>query len=209
MEQGTCRFGSETMAQSYKRGRLILLFLLFIFLTGCNPSPKGELVTQSDTTKEQESEDFKEKETGIAETGIFVHVSGEVNNPGLYELKAGSRIFDAVKAAGGFTEKADEDSLNLAQKLEDESKIRILSLDRKEREDGEEALEGNLADDRIDLNRATLEELMTLPGIGQKRAESILNLRERKGSFQKTEDLLEVEGIKEGIFHKIKDLIKV
>lgn len=197
------------MAQSYKRGRLILLFLLFIFLTGCNPSPKGELVTQSDTTKEQESEDFKEKETGIAETGIFVHVSGEVNNPGLYELKAGSRIFDAVKAAGGFTEKADEDSLNLAQKLEDESKIRILSLDRKEREDGEEALEGNLADDRIDLNRATLEELMTLPGIGQKRAESILNLRERKGSFQKTEDLLEVEGIKEGIFHKIKDLIKV
>lgn len=197
------------MAQNYKKGRFILLFLLLcIFLTGCFPSPKGELVEQTYET-EEESGNSEEKGTDTSRTGIFVHVSGEVKNPGLYELKFGSRVFDAVEAAGGFTKKADQDSLNLAEKLEDGSKIRVLSLERQEKGDGGEALAGNASDGRIDLNRATLEELMTLPGIGQKRAESILNLRQQKGSFQKTEDLLEVEGIKEGIFNKIKDLIKV
>lgn len=199
------------MAQNKKTGRLILLFLLFLFLIGCHASPGGEVIQESHLKQEQEETEHRENKTDCVLPKIFVHVSGEVKNPGLYELDSGSRIFEAIQAAGGFTKRADEDSINLAQKIKDESKIHVFSLDKEEKEGKEkgEASQNKKPDVRIDLNRATLEELMTLPGIGEKRAEAILDLRVQKGSFQTIEDLLEVEGIKEGIFNKIKDLIKV
>ncbi|MDO4554713.1 MAG: ComEA family DNA-binding protein [Lachnospiraceae bacterium] len=202
------------MALKYKKGRGILLFLLFIITiaaTGCSFSPRGEIIDSSSQSEMSANENQAESSSKaeVAETKIWVHVCGEVKNPGVYSFLPGSRVMDAVNAAGGFTKKADEESLNLAEILKDESRIKVLSKDAKEKGEGEEAVSDGNSDSRLDLNAATLEELMTLPGIGEKRAEAILKLREQKGNFATIEDLLEVEGIKEGIYNKIKDLIKV
>lgn len=190
-------------------GRLILLFLL-LFLTGCDLSPGGKVLEQTESlditggnvdiiTGDSSGEE------GEAAEQIWVHVCGEVKHPGVYSLSAGSRVFDAIEAAGGLTKEADENSLNLAQALEDESKVYVGS--KSEAQEGEDS--SAASDGKVNLNTADLEELMTLPGIGEVKAQAILNFREQNGGFQKVEDLLNVEGIKEGTFKKLEAFITV
>ena len=137
---------------------------------------------------------------------IYVHICGEVNNPGVYELAEGSRIFEAVEAAGGFTEEAAQASLNLAQVISDEEQIVILTQD----EAAEKArLEREQAAGIVNLNTASKEQLMTLTGIGESRAEDILRYRKEYGGFQAIEEIMNVPGIKESAYLKIKDSITV
>ena len=137
---------------------------------------------------------------------IYVHICGEVNNPGVYELAEGSRIFEAVEAAGGFTEGAAQASLNLAQVISDEEQIVILTQDEaaeKARQEREQAA------GIVNLNTASKEQLMTLTGIGESRAEDILRYRQESGGFQAIEEIMNVPGIKESAYLKIKDSITV
>lgn len=137
---------------------------------------------------------------------IYVHICGEVNNPGVYELAEGSRIFEAVEAAGGFTEEAAQASLNLAQVISDEEQIVILTQD----EAVEKArLEREQAAGIVNLNTASKEQLMTLTGIGESRAEDILRYRQESGGFQTIDEIMNVPGIKESAYLKIKDSITV
>lgn len=137
---------------------------------------------------------------------IYVHICGEVNNPGVYELAEGSRIFEAVEAAGGFTEEAAQASLNLAQVISDEEQIVILTQD----EAAEKArLEREQAAGIVNLNTASKEQLMTLTGIGESRAEDILRYRQESGGFQTIDEIMNVPGIKESAYLKIKDSITV
>ena len=154
-------------------------------------------------------------ETEAMAPAFVVHVCGEVVNPGIYELPAGSRIYEAVKAAGGFTENASEESVNLASPIEDGVQIRIYSKDEAETLaagaapfDGFEA-SGEGKEPVVNLNTATKEELMTLSGIGESRAEDIIRYREENGGFQNIEDIMKVSGIKDAAFQKIKDRITV
>lgn len=154
-------------------------------------------------------------ETEAMAPAFVVHVCGEVANPGIYELPAGSRIYEAVKAAGGFTENAEEESVNLASPIEDGVQIRIYSKDEAETLaagaapfDGFEA-SGEGKEPVVNLNTATKEELMTLSGIGESRAEDIIRYREENGGFQNIEDIMKVSGIKDAAFQKIKDRITV
>lgn len=154
-------------------------------------------------------------ETEAMDPAFVVHVCGEVANPGIYELPAGSRIYEAVKAAGGFTENAAEESVNLASPIEDGVQIRIYSKDEAETLaagaapfDGFEA-SGEGKEPVVNLNTATKEELMTLSGIGESRAEDIIRYREENGGFQNIEDIMKVSGIKDAAFQKIKDRITV
>ncbi len=169
-------------------------------------SPGGQLIEQMEEQDTQMEEETMIREDQEGEDLIWVHICGQVFSPGVYSFEEGSRVFDAVEAAGGFTEHADRDSINLAMTLVDEGKIYIASKEEKN-ESSDKAQ--SQSDGKIDLNTATLDDLMTLPGIGEKRAESILKLREQKGSFQTVEELLDAEGIKEGIFDQIKDFVKV
>ena len=137
---------------------------------------------------------------------IYVHICGEVNNPGVYELAEGSRIFEAVEAAGGFTEEAAQASLNLAQVISDEEQIVILTQYEAEEK---ARLERELAAGIVNLNTASKEQLMTLPGIGESRAEDILRYRQESGGFQAIEEIMNVPGIKESAYLKIKDSITV
>ena len=159
-----------------------------------------------------ESEVLSEvKSTPVTESStdpikIYVHICGEVNNPGVYELAEGSRIFEAVEAAGGFTEEAAQASLNLAQVISDEEQIVILTQDEAEEK---ARLEREQAAGIVNLNTASKEQLMTLTGIGESRAEDILRYRQESGGFQTIEEIMNVPGIKESAYLKIKDSITV
>lgn len=130
---------------------------------------------------------------------IMVYVCGQVNNPGVYELEDGSRVIDAVAKAGGLTEQAYADNINLAEFVADGQKIYIEAVQEN----------NNSTDTRININSATKQELMSLPGIGESRAEDILAYRNSKGRFDCIEDIMKVPGIKESAFSKIESYIRV
>ncbi len=149
---------------------------------------------------------------------IFIHVCGEVTAPGVYEMERGSRIYEAVEAAGGLTDAAAADVLNLAQVLEDGQQVRVPDQEEKERLEEQGGALSLVAGGRpeqeapaakVNLNTATKEQLMTLSGIGETRAEAILAYRQESGGFRTPEDIMKVSGIKEAAFQKIKDDITV
>lgn len=163
---------------------------------------------------------------------IYVQVSGAVARPGVYELSEGSRIFEAIEMAGGLTEEADVRLLNQAKPVSDGEMIYVYA--EGEEPLPEEVLAANSpaasdsvsdgasagsedsgdsgasgGDGLVNINTATKEQLMTLPGIGQSKAQLIISYRESQGTFEKIEDIMNIEGIKEGVFNKIKDHIRV
>ncbi|MBQ1311724.1 MAG: helix-hairpin-helix domain-containing protein [Blautia sp.] len=170
-----------------------------------------------------------QEEAGTPE--IYVDIMGAVNSPGVYCLKEGSRVFEGIEMAGGFREDAAVWSLNKAEPLYDGQCLYVLSEEEaagegltvsdfypvpfSERKTKESAAQGQPADELcapaagIDRNRASLEDLCTLPGIGKTKAEAILAYRQEHGAFHSIEEIMEVEGIKEGIFNSIKDDIYI
>lgn len=165
---------------------------------------------------------------------FYVHICGEVNNPGVYEMEPGSRIFQAVEMAGGLTEEAADQCLNMAQEIGDGMKITVPSREQlgqtgeagaKEGTAGVPgewiefpggsgkgsggAAEGAGEEKKVNLNTASKEELMALRGIGEARAEDIIRYREEFGPFRTIEEIMNISGIKEAAFRKIKDSITV
>jgi competence protein ComEA len=134
---------------------------------------------------------------------LIVDVAGAVPRPGVYEMPGGSRVKDAVQAAGGFLAEADKANINLAAPLEDGQKLDIPFLAGAERV-GVAAPETPAL---IDINTAGLTELDSLPGIGQTLAQAIIDYRETYGEFYYPEDIMNVPGIGETTFENIKDLI--
>lgn len=203
-----------------KRNRIYIIMLLFCIAVsgGCKSEPQIETqeaelledaLEQEDTGEGQDREEQTAREQGTSETIIYVQVSGAVVSPGVYELPEGSRIFEAIELAGGMTEEADAGQMNQALVLSDGEMIYVRSVG--EEETSSEALEEQSQQDdgKVNLNTATLEQLMTLPGIGEAKANSIIAWREENGGFSQIEDLMKIDGIKEGVFSKVKDSIKV
>lgn len=160
--------------------------------------------TASENSNEVNSDEFVSQEPDM--TKCLVHICGEVEKPGVYELEEGSRVFQAVEAAGGFTEEASQSSMNLAETIADGMQIVILS---KEEAEAVQAAAEESAAGLVNINQASKEQLMALPGIGESRAEDIIRYREESGGFQRIEDIMKVSGIKDAAFQKIKDSIAV
>lgn len=182
---------------------MIVLFFCIAVAGGCKAEPKIETQEMENLENVEISE---ETETDTSEKVIYVQVSGAVVSPGVYELPEGSRVFEAIELAGGLTQEADAGQMNQAQVLSDGQMIYVMRQGESV-EEGESEAESE--DGKVNLNTATEEELMTLPGIGQAKAKSIIVWREENGDFTRIEDLMEIEGIKDGVFSKIKDSIKV
>lgn len=147
---------------------------------------------------------------------LRVHVAGAVVRPGVYNLDDGSRVADAVEAAGGFVVEADQNALNLAAFLEDGERLDIpfVSGFVPDEEQGfvvvTEGTPSPLAgDDLVNINTASIEELDTLPGIGETTAIRIIDYRTLNGPFATIEDIINVSGIGTATFEEIKDLITV
>lgn len=154
---------------------------------------------------EREAEDLQK----IQDERIYIHVCGEVASPGVYELAAGSRAFDAITAAGGFTELAAADYLNLAKILQDGEKLMVPDSEMAESQQFMPEEQLGVTGGLVNLNQADLNQLMTLPGIGEAKAKSILKYREDMGSFSRIEDIMNISGIKEAAFEKLKDYVTV
>ena len=137
---------------------------------------------------------------------IVVYLCGAVNCPGVIALPEGSRINDAIVAAGVFREDAVVTSVNLAAKLSDEEMIYVASnSDEVLPELNESAAKENL----VNLNTADISKLCELPGIGESKARDIILYREKNGAFQKKEDVMRVDGIKQSLYNKIEEMISV
>lgn len=142
---------------------------------------------------------------GPAAAVIYVHVLGQVAEPGLYTLSDGARAVDAVAAAGGFTEQADAGGVNLARFVSDGEQIVVPAIG----EAPAGAVPGMTGDGRVNLNTADAATLDTLPGIGPATAAKILAWREQHGRFESIDDLLDVGGIGEAKLDAIRDLVTV
>ena len=183
--------------------KFIYLAIIFIFsITGCKDNSE-ELLRFKMSEDELEQEDTIEEKSEKKDELLIVHVGGSVKRAGVYQLEKDKRIIDAIEKAGGMLEEADSDALNLAEKIKDGMKIYVPKKGEKP------TTSTNLkSQSYIDLNLAEKEELMTLPGVGEKTADKIIAYREAQ-PFEKVEDLLKVSGFGKKKMEALKGLIAV
>ena len=172
---------------------------------------QAEVATVSKDSSSEKEVKKEEKEEPLEQDLITVDVKGAVKSPGIYDLPVGSRVHDAVQKAGGLTEEADSKSLNLAQKISDEALVYVPTK-------GEEAASQQAAsgttpstskDKKVNLNKASLEELKQVKGLGGKRAQDIIDHREANGKFKSVDELKKVSGIGAKTIKKLKDYVTV
>lgn len=192
----------------------LLVVLCLILTAGCHAdralsleNQAEEKMTGDDPGGSGEAGNVAGGEASREEMLIYVHVCGAVNAPGLLTLPAGSRAWDALEKAGGFAKDADQNFINLAAFLTDGQKLYVPKVGEVEETYGAPGTLGGTK--KVDLNLADEAKLQTLPGIGSSRASAILKYRRENGGFQSVDELLQVPGIKEGLYEQIKDLVTV
>lgn len=205
-----------------------LLGMTILFAAGCagqnntTYSLKGELPLAEEDAAAESGTPAGETANAAAEIRnadsdtVLVHICGEVQTPGVYELTADSRICDVLLLAGGFTAEADTEAVNMAAGIEDGMQIVIpAETDRTSETTGNsfyrtgETAAGKTESQLVNINTADKETLMSLPGIGAGKAEAVIAYREAGGVFKDIKDIMLVDGIKEGVYAKIKDKICV
>ena len=205
-----------------------LLGMTILFTAGCagqnntTYSLKGELPLAEEDAAAESGTPAGETVNAAAEIRnagsdtVLVHICGEVRTPGVYELTADSRICDVLLLAGGFTADADTEAVNMAAGIEDGMQIVIpTETDRTQEMTGNssdrtgETAAGKTESQLVNINTADKETLMSLPGIGAGKAEAVIAYREAGGVFKDIKDIMLVDGIKEGVYAKIKDKICV
>ena len=205
----------------------VMCITLLTVLGGCGrrdtfrfeTAEKTALTESHVPTEDPSGEDFsgtdKAEEIAVSEPAepetIWVYVCGAVRVPGVYELPADGRVFQALDAAGGPLEGAELRSLNQAALLTDGEQITVYTAEEIEETGGIRPpdTEAQAGTGKINLNTAGKEELMKLSGIGEARAQEIITYRETHGPFTAVEEVMNIEGIKEKAFSKIKDEIEV
>ena len=195
-----------------------LLGMTILFAAGCagqnntTYSLKGELpLAEEDISGGADS-----TARNAGSDTVLVHICGEVQTPGVYELACDSRICDVLLLAGGFTADADTEAVNMAAGIEDGMQIVIpTETDRTSETTGNsldrtgETAAGKTESQLVNINTADKETLMSLPGIGAGKAEAVIAYREAGGIFKDIKDIMLVDGIKEGVYARIKDKICV
>lgn len=209
--------------------RLLLILLTFMIFPGLSGCGKKE----AEILLEEEQKESSEKETEILETekepepeltqppqDIFVDICGAVTKPGVYRMPPDSRVYEAVEAAGGLLPEAAGNRVNQAQPLSDGQQIYVPTKEEAEKA-GAVPAEGAFPETKagenspvsengkVNLNTADAAALQTLSGIGESKAQAILAYREEHGGFSSIEELMDVPGIKENTFLKIKEKIAV
>lgn len=195
---------------------LALIICALLLFTGCAAEMPEFMDVQSVVDDTDRQEDAIQQEISAIEEAaedeksepVIVHICGAVVNPGVYELPPGSRIVDAVDKAGGLSVDADESYVNLAAVPNDGEQIFIPTIEesvimKQTRQ------ETGVSSGKVNINTADKALLCTLPGIGDTRAADIIAYRQEHGNFSSIEDIMQVSGIKEGSFQKIKEMIVV
>lgn len=218
----------------------IFLFVLFepVLLCGCALArDEITMVLDNEVSAVQGSVDVEPADSDVAQESlsdvnisgtdtdeppqVYIYVCGAVELPGVYCLRQGSRLYEAVELAGGLTAEADENCLNMARQITDGEQIMILTQEEALalKEAGAYPQPGLSKDDAqgmasqdsglVNINTASVTELTTVSGIGESRAQAIVDYREKHGRFGSIDDIKKVDGIKDGLFSKIKDKITI
>lgn len=183
-----------------------------VVVSASSETDKGQAEKYPDRTIQEKTSPSSESETELT-----VDIKGAVKNPGVYQLKAGARVHDAVQKAGGLLPDAESKSINQAQKLTDEAVIYVAKIGEEGADvtlTNSQAPSGNGGTEKtksglVNINTATETELQTVSGIGQKKALDIIAYREANGGFQSVDDLKNVSGIGAKTVEKLKDYVTV
>lgn len=201
----------------------IMFIIIFAFVTiYISKNGNDEIIINNNQEIEETQQHIPEIQPIIEKKYIKVHIVGEVKNPGVYEIEKGSIINDIVLKAGGVTEKADVENINMAYEIFENVMINIFPYDApntKKSSSGVEVISSsngaviggteNESNSIIDLNRASIDDLIKLPGIGEATAKKIVEYRNEKSEFNKIEDIMNIQGIGENKFEMLKEFIKV
>jgi competence protein ComEA len=189
----------EVIAEFSPRALKVTITLIAVVAFGTYVFSSG--IGQDNTVKISKSNELPEQNSNIESPKIYVHVAGSVKSPGIYQLDSGTRVYDAVLAAGGFTDKANQASVNMARALNDGEQLLVSS------ESTGAVYEDALSSTLISLNQASSSQLEDLPGVGPALAGRIVDWRTANGGFKAKEDLLNVAGIGDKLFASVKDLV--
>ena len=177
---------------------------------------ESSINTGDDKSEEnKEQKDDNSKEQIVNGGGIFVHIDGYINNPGVYEIKENDRIKTLIDKAGGFKEGYSIKNINLAAKLSDGDKIYIPNREEEKQIETTEVKGNNTGtvkitkNSKININKASISELKQITGIGESTANKIIDYRDNVGKFKKIEDIKEVKGIGDSKYESIKDKITI
>ena len=183
----------------------IIIFIIFCVMVIIR---KRELKDNNINYTVNKEEDIINKDN--EEEYIYVDIKGEVINPNVYKIEKGLRVIDVINLAGGLTEESDTSNINLSKIVTDEMVIVIKSKNNEEVYiDSDVYIDNNNNNNQlIDINTCTIDELLTLPGIGESKANNIIEYR-KKNKFNTINDIMNVSGISESLFNKIKEYIKV
>lgn len=191
---------------------ILILVITIISIVGLNlflnKNSSSEILIDKNETNQMYNEEsnYDIDEDNSIQENIMVHITGAVKNPGLIELNKDSRINDVVKKAGGLTEDADINRINLAKKVNDEEKIHIYSINEKKVSFIQDEIHSN--ENKININLASKSQLEKLDGIGTVKAQRIVEYR-TKNSFKSIEEITKVTGIGNKTFDRIKDKISI
>ena len=178
------------------------------------PAKESNLQTEvttvsKDSASEEEKSQKSETEEVVEKDLITVDVKGAVKSPGIYDLPVGSRINDAVQKAGGLTDNADSKSINLAQRISDEALVYVPTKEETTSQEAHSNASNTKENKKVNLNKASLEELKQVKGLGGKRAQDIIDHRETNGKFKSVDDLKKVSGIGAKTVEKLKEYVTV
>lgn len=195
---------------------LVLIICLTFFFKIKEVDKKVTLPSQMNLTENLSTtaqNDREEEKTNPEMETIMVDIKGAVVKEGVYQLQRNSRVTDAIQIAGGLRDDADPNAINLAQKLSDEAILYVArkgenkSIIDSQGQQSSSIEQGGQRDQKVNINKATIEDLRKIPGIGEKRAQEILDARDSKGGFKSIDDLLTISGIGQKTLEKMKNEI--
>ncbi len=188
---------------------LIAIIVLFILLS---------FIFFGHNTNEEFVEPIEKEKVELPkeEKEVMIDIKGEIENPGIYEATEDNRVMDIINQAGGLKSDADTSDINLSMKVEDEMVIIVPKKDDEQKEEPSIKNDASInkneippVSGKVSINSATKEELMTLPGVGESKADAIIKYRKDNDGFKELEDIMNVSGIGEAAYSKIKDHIKL
>ena len=188
---------------------MVLGGFFFLKPVAQTPAKESNLQTEVTTVSKDEKEDKNQKEEVVEQDLITVDVKGAVKSPGIYDLPVGSRINDAVQKAGGLTDNADSKSINLAQRISDEALVYVPTKEEATSQEAHSNASNTKENKKVNLNKASLEELKQVKGLGAKRAQDIIDHRDSNGKFKSVDELKKVSGIGAKTIEKLKEYVTV
>lgn len=188
---------------------IVAIFAVLYYFLNNQKSSSYENILTSEVIINNVSSEEKSEETGK----IKVYVTGEVNSPGVIELEEGARIEDAIQKAGGIKPEANLKEINLASEIEDGEKIYVPNLVEQVEEttlsSESKANTSSKSEGKVNINKASVSELTSIPGVGASTAQKIITYREENGKFKTIEDIKNVSGIGDSKYNSMKDFISV